>query len=263
MSRRLTRHLSHHAFQVAESFSIDFPVDSLYKELTIQNMTTGKLWQLWPGRHWPLLPEEEQEFVADLRHAAAQRPEPAPVLDEAGKVCQYDRGDVTLVLNAIRCGISASELQTVAPGAHPRRLVRAYDDLEARRAEAVAAWHSIAERSTLDALSEHGARAALLVPIAVHRILRATDISGPQGMRHTVRAIEATMEGVLAASARVEEVLRGRTTRDRVALGCELYNPYDPGLWGNSYFVPPRVGSLMPVRVSDLLGERVAETVVV
>ena len=43
---------------------------------------------------------------------------------------------------------------------------------------------------------------------------------------------------------------------EAIRLGAELYNPYDPTVWGGQYFIPVRVGELMPLRLASLLGER-------
>jgi hypothetical protein len=40
-----------------------------------------------------------------------------------------------------------------------------------------------------------------------------------------------------------------------VEVGCRLYNPHEPGVYGNPFYLPDRVAALSPVRVREFLGE--------
>jgi hypothetical protein len=53
--------------------------------------------------------------------------------------------------------------------------------------------------------------------------------------------------------AELEQHVPGSVTG--VDLGAKLYNPMNPGVYGNAFFLADRVSSLSPVRVADLLGE--------
>jgi hypothetical protein len=43
---------------------------------------------------------------------------------------------------------------------------------------------------------------------------------------------------------------------EAVRQGRVLYDPFGNGLWSHPYFLPYRIGVLVPSRVKDLLGER-------
>lgn len=213
---------------------------------TVRGMHTTHLWQLWPGRHWPLLREEEQEFRTELCRLAE------------GEVLEHDRGDYTAVLNALRCGLSAAELTEIAPGLRPGRLLGAYEHLEALRSESHAAWDALVEDPSRIVLARHSHNAARLLPVPVYRILSGDQITEGRSLVSVVAAASSEVARLRSEGAAVEDALRSLTppSERAVTLGRELYDPYDPGVWGNPYFLPDRVGALMPVRVADLLGER-------
>lgn len=209
---------------------------------------TTYIWHLWPGRHWPALPEEEQQFVLDLQDLADDR--------SAG----LDRMHFTAVVNALRCGITVNELLAVVPGMLPTDLLAAYVQLERLRMQAWHAWEEIVESPTVATITEHGADASTLLPVPLYRIATvASHVATPGALRDAVRAVSGEI-GKLARQSEVVEALLARCTPPDargVSIGTKLHHPKEPALWGNPYFLPSRVTCLSPVRVADLLGERV------
>lgn len=209
-------------------------------------MVATFVWHLWPGRHWPASAQEERAFVDDL---AALAGEPARAAA---------RYDITAVLNALRCGVTVPELLTYAPGSDPACLLAAYRDLEGRRVASVNAWYALREDPSYSALTEHGPAAGLLLPAPVKRIVSISGIVSAPTLARVIAQEDADVSRALRSAAQVEADLARRTPPDEcgVALGAILHNPIQPGLWGHPYYLPPRVGTLSPLRVADLLGER-------
>lgn len=206
---------------------------------------TAHLWHLWPGRHWPLLREEEAEFVAAL----AERSE--------GSRPEYDRGNLIAVLNSLRCGLSLDELLALAPGLEPAALLVAYEHLDSLRSESVNAWAAIVADPSLSTVTENLPLAGRLLPVAVYRVAVYGNSSEEDLLHKAVTEAQARMSRLTAQALDVEEQLRHcqAPSEDGVRLGRRLYDPYDPQLWGEAFYLPERVGALMPVRVADLLGE--------
>lgn len=207
-------------------------------------MTRVYRWHLWPGRHWPASRAEEADFAAAL---AAARP---PARD-------CDRGDVTAVLNALRCGIGLDELRVLVPGVDVARLHVAYRRLDDRRVAALAAWDALCADPGGVAVSRLAQQAATLLPVPVYRLVRSPRLSGSDGLAGAVADATAAMARVGAQVEAVEARLASLRvpSPEGVELGRVLYDPYTPGLWAHPYYRPTRVGTLMPLRVRDLLGE--------
>lgn len=201
------------------------------------------LWHLWPGRHWPLTYAEEATFVAELSALAT------------GLRPHATRSDMTAVLNALRCGMCVEELLGAAPGLRPERLLVAYQELDRRRQAAVAAWSAIVDHPTIGALAEHAPLAARALPIPVHRIIAASAYERPAMLGEDIARSEAMVARIGAAALALEQRLATMHPDDVVDAARELYDPYYPGLWGHPFYLPTRVGALVPVRVRELLGE--------
>lgn len=211
------------------------------------------MWHVWPGQWWPMLPAQESEFIEDLESLVV------------GKVAaRVDRDDVTALLNALRCGTSVAQLQEVAPGMVPARLVAAYRYLERHRAASELAWARIEADPTPATLHEMAPLAGRLLPVPIHRILSARDHALYE--RVTEAIAEATSQvhrqRVLAKGLEAELEKHTETSLFAVDLGARLYNPMSPGVYGDAFFLPDRVASLSPVRVADLLGEQRADYLV-
>jgi len=208
---------------------------------------SSRLWQVWPGRSWPASVTEEQSFVDVL-------------IDRCGDeiLSKWTRGDVTALLNALRCGLTPDELFQAGPGLHPVRLLSAYRHLEALRAEAAAAWSALVDQPTVKRIGELGPIAARLVPTPIYRLVEATKEHNQNAVDIMLAKILFDMRKVQQQVSLVERELAelGNDRKDEaVAMGCVLYHPYQQGLWGHPYFIPPRVGALTPARVAGLLDE--------
>ena len=214
-------------------------------------MTAPHVWHLWSSRQWPASTVEESQFLSDLRAL------PGPSRTRRREVTP-GRADMTAVLNALRCGIPAAELLRNLPGADPRALASAYDQLESSRQQAHTAWVELTGAPSWANVEQYAAAAAVLLPVPVHRILTvAAHTSGRSLVVATANVARAVHQHVAAAD-RLENALAHRTPPDprAVALGARLHNPVSPALWGSAYFLPGRVTSLSPTRVADLLNER-------
>jgi hypothetical protein len=203
------------------------------------------LWQLWPGRNWPAVAAEEAALIDELRR-------------RGDGPARFERADATAVLNALRCGLDADDLLERAPGLRPWRLVAAWDHLEAARQRAVAAWEVIAEERSLNAIVDWAAAAAPLLEAPVRSMLQTSGIRGEDVVASRAERAVARVAAVTEQAAELEERLARCEPGDPVGveIGRMLYDPYRPGVWSDPYFLPPRVGTLTPNRVADLLGER-------
>jgi hypothetical protein len=202
------------------------------------------MWHVWPGQHWPFLRDQEVRFIEEL--AAAGK-----------KSSKYDRDDATALLNALRCGTSFEDLMRFAPGAKPGRMIAVYNLLEKNRALTVEAWLAIEQDPTIVNLRKHSAAASRLLPLAIHRSLAASEIMSKDGTTFSLAASSAEIHQITVFAHGLESALVNLKPQDPegVEIGCRLYNPHEPGVYGNPFYLPDRVASLSPVRVREFLGE--------
>jgi hypothetical protein len=204
-------------------------------------------WHVWPGRHWPASREDEAALIAELSSAE-------PV---AG---HFERGDVTAVLNALRCGVNLDILKRHTPGIRPGRLVAGYLDLQARLERARTAWDAIVAEPHISTVTHHGPDAIAVLPGIEDPLFKARVVMGPDHLPEEIaRLAEQVSQRTVVAHRledRLEQYAEAGRDDDAVRAGRDLYDPYVPGAWGHPLFLPDRVGTLMPVRVSDLLNER-------
>ena len=198
-----------------------------------------------------MLPEEEVQFVSDLRdkvngNNVSKKPQGST----------FDRGDVTTVVNALRCGVTVQSLLLQAPGLVPERLLAAYTKLNKSRLESVTAWESILKEKTIESLLVNKVKAQRIMPIAVNRLLLSSQQSGVKGLMETCDSVQRASFAINQTARDLEGILRSLKHVDRVMLGCKLYNPYEPSIWGDIFYAPERVTTLMPVKITDLLQER-------
>jgi hypothetical protein len=209
---------------------------------------TDSLWRVWPGREWPASGDEELALLADLERRAPGAESLAPI--------EARRGDMTALLNALRCGIDAPDLFDRAPGLRPDRLIAAHAALDARRREAVEAWRLIASTPTSECVAAWGDTAAALVPVVIGRLREARDHDHAE-LESLVAACASDIDrvGRLAASVERDMSDAGVPPRRRAALAGLLFGGAGAGLWHHECYLAQRVGSLVPVRVAALLGE--------
>jgi hypothetical protein len=168
---------------------------------------------------------------------------------------EFERRDVTVLLTALRCGLTPGELVSQAPGVRPARLLAAHRELETRRMLAEHAWRTIAVDKSLLAFQTFAPCAAELMPAVISHL---------SAYRHDAKkysaAIEDAAEQVTRTTRRVQVLEQrvaesaGEPGRAR-ELGTLLYDIYGQGAWSLPSYLPTRVGTLVPLRVASLLGD--------
>lgn len=207
------------------------------------------IWHVWPARRYPASALEEQRLVRDLA-AAGKLP--------LGKILQHERGDATTVLNALRLGLSFTQLLAVAPGLKPDRLLSAYRHLDRLRERSIEAFTTLLDDPTPSSVLQHSQHAAALMPVPTFHLMAGIDAATA---RERARVLADTRRQLAAArrvAAEQEAHLLAADLDDlsRIRIGRVLYDPYMGGLWSHPYYAPMRVGTLVPDRVRDLFGER-------
>ncbi len=198
----------------------------------------------WAGRQSPCTAAEELLFVEELE-----------VLSGDHEVDEFERRDVTVLITALRCGLSPDQLLAQAPGVRPHRLLAAHRELEGRRLLAEHAWRTISVDPTPLTFETFAPCAAELLPAIMSQVapclndqvrLHATIEDATDQVSRTTRRV-AMLEQRLGEA--VSEPDKARE------LGTLLYDVYGQGAWSLPTFLPPRVGSLVPLRVGALLGD--------
>ena len=198
----------------------------------------------WLGRQSPASAAEELAFVEDL-------------LDLIGGEVdvEFERRDVTVLITSLRSGLSVPQVRAQAPGVEPTRLLSAYREVDRRRAFAERAWSALEEDGTTDGVMRYGELAGQLLPAVITRLAaylgdedrfkveleRASD-----QVARTTRRVKLLEDRVVAAA---DDPERARE------LGTLLYDVYGHGAWSLETFLPPRVGTLVPLRLAALLGD--------
>ena len=208
------------------------------------------LWQVWPGRNWPATARDEREFVDSLTEIVGKT-------KSAGKK-RSDRGDITAVMNALRCGLGAEELFERAPGLKPVRILQAYREVESMLNRSYSSWEAITAKPTLETIVKHRAAAQLIASVPVSHLLPGAVVTPDKDFAEKLKAVTIKVEAARKRADSIENALDRAVapSSEAIRLGAELYNPYDPTVWGGQYFIPVRVGELMPLRLASLLGER-------
>jgi hypothetical protein len=223
-----------------------------------------RMWQLLPGRHWPMLAEQEGAFVDRVTELAA------------GRKVKPVRDDLIMLLTALRCGTDADVLLEHAPGTDPASLLACYNWINGLRTRSYKAWEAIESTPSIATVNRHAPEAVKLLPIPVRRIVATIEgiTSGTAKASSLPEAIadaSAQMHRVLVRArgyeAELDRIMHGEIDNDssRVAhratdIGQRLYDPLTPGIYGDAYFLADRVATLSPLRVRDLLGERHVHT---
>jgi hypothetical protein len=200
----------------------------------------------WSGRQSPCTAEEERVLVAELEVLAGD--DPAEV---------FERRDVTVLITALRGGLTATELFAQAPGAHAPRLLAAHRELDGRRLLAEHAWRTITVDSSVDTFHTFAACAGELLPAVISHL--ATYQHDAIRLMHAIAdaadQVNRTTRRVLVLERRLSEsVSDPERARE---LGTLLYDVYGQGAWSLPTFLPPRVGTLVPLRLGALLGDDV------
>lgn len=212
-------------------------------------------WMPWSVANRPATSRDEQRFLSDLRLVATTQSWSPD--HQGGPDDQPQRSDTTVVLNALRCGLTVDDLFERAPGLNPVRVLRAYLDLEARREKAVYAWEWIVADPSDSTLHEWGPDAATLMSPLVGQLL---DVARRQPTRYavTVANFAVRIDEIGRCIVELERALDAEPlgSQQGVELGRILYEPAGSALTNQPTHLPARVGTLTPTRVSTLLGER-------
>lgn len=208
-----------------------------------QRTAPTEIWHPWASRLWPATTTDEERFVRRLEDLG----------DDADR---FERRDVTALVTALRCGLTADELFEQARGLRPGRLLAAHRSLEQRRADAADAWAAIAHDPTIPTFEEYRDRAASLVPVVIGH-LASVALRHPRAVTRAVAEAASQIERAAHSVAQLEQRLdRCLPPCDRGAeIGAMLFDHRGEGAFGLGMFLPWRVGQLVPLRVAALLGE--------
>ena len=215
---------------------------------TAQPKRLAEVCNPWAGRQSPCSHDEEADLVRELSIVVG-----ADGLAVEG--IEFERRDVTVLMTALRCGLTLPEIRVQAPGVRPARVLAAYLELERRRTEAEAAWRAVEADGTRRGFDLHGTLAAQLLPAIVTQLSMYVD----DAERFDLELAKAS-DQIARTSRRVllleDRVAQGADEPDRIReLGTLLYDVYGHGAWSLETFLPPRVGALVPLRLAALLGE--------
>lgn len=212
-----------------------------------QPMMRMEIGSPWVGRQSPCSATEESTFVAELEAASIGQ-----VVDE------FERRDATVLLTSLRSGLTLKMLLAQAPGVKPDRLLAAHRELDGRRLLAAHAWQTIIVDRTVPTFTTFASCAAELMPALISHLMAyehdtarleaAIDDAADQVNRTSRRVL--ILERRLAESAGDPQ----RATE----LGTLLYDLYGQGAWSLPTYLPPRVGTLVPLRVGALLGDDIS-----
>lgn len=198
----------------------------------------------WAGRQSPCTAAEELLFVEELE-----------VLSGDHEVDEFERRDVTVLITALRCGLSPDQLLAQAPGVRPHRLLAAHRELEGRRLLAEHAWRTISVDPTPLTFETFAPCAAELLPAIMSQVAPCLNdqVRLHAAIEDATDQVSRTTRRVAMLEQRLEEAV---SEPDRAReLGTLLYDVYGQGAWSLPTFLPPRVGSLVPLRVGALLGD--------
>lgn len=205
----------------------------------------------WADVQHPASAAGEQRFVEQLLAIAACS-DPVPGHD-------FTRTEVTALVNALRGGLDAIDLLRRAPGLVPGRLVAAYEHVEHERAVSEAAWAAIVADPVPEVVVQNAPLAARLLPVVVVELAEYARRNDPQLARR-VQLAEREVARVGAVARRLEGWMDDPVPHamDSAEVGRLLFDLEGPGLWSHNFFLAPRVGALVPVRLAALLGEQSA-----
>ena len=214
-------------------------------------MRNSFLWQPWPGPRAPATASDEAEFLKSLNEIAKP----------TTRKMRMQRDDITLLMDAFRCGVTYAELKLFAAGVSPSRLLCAYDVLERERLAVVTSWRAVVADPTLHTLAERTESIDRLLPAPTGHILAAVNDGATRSeLAALIRRVDAAVRRVHDETLAIEnQMIKAATRSDAVEIGLLLYDPFRPSLWNHLFYLAPRVGSLSPSRVADLLGERHAD----
>lgn len=225
------------------SMADEILVDRAAPELQIPTQASHPVsWLPWANPNRPATAAEERDFVQELAARCS------------GQIQEHRRGDTTAMLNALRGGLTVTEVLENAPGLKPARLYGAYLALDSLRAASEIAWFALQAAPSVESIEQHSNAAELLIPVPIQRI-RLVAAMEPQMLNvvidDTARRIVVTRRAAHQLEAELDRCF-DRSDR-AIELGRELYDPTGDSVFGRTDYLPERVGGLVPQRVSNLI----------
>lgn len=200
------------------------------------------IWQYFEGRGWPLTANEETIFVRQLRKIAENT------------IQEPSRGEITAVLNGMRCGLSTTSFLEQVPGLCPAKLYGAYRFLTQQLRASLKAWDSIVAESSLTSLEVWGDNAAKVLPSVINQLQAYSEFANGRQLSERIAYLKNNIVAQGVHALQVEHwMATSKDTTIKAELGRFLYDPYQVGVWSQAYFLPTRVGVLTPTIVNNLL----------
>lgn len=210
----------------------------------------GQPWTAGPFRGWPSSKNEESSF---LQQAQTEHGD--------GEVGAPERSDILALTVCLREGASYPEVRDFLPGFQPGAMVAAAQLLNSARTRAIQSWHNIVQRPTFTSLEKNATTAALILPVAIGRLLKAATVSHEEeSLQELVSNLSHRIKTDTAYAHEVEHELTNpsHSEKRRLRLGEELYHPHKDCLWLSPYFLARRITDLSPNRVSNLVAGKSA-----
>lgn len=205
-------------------------------------MDDRKIWQIFPGQQWPASVIQEKLFYSEM-------------LNSGAKKSKFDRDDASVLISALRVGCSLQKITEILPGINVGSLLGAYEKLNSGRESSLLAWAEI-EADAGKALDKKIVkRVRKMFPTIGDRIDKCN--GELEELKVEIELIKEKIDNVMQLASQMESILERHNPEDRVAkeIGVRLFNPYRPGVYGQSLYLPDRVSSLSPLRVRELLGK--------
>jgi len=213
------------------------------------------LWRVWPGPGWPATSSNESALIFGLIQMGGRA---------VKKSSAIDRDDVTLLINALRCNLTAQELMRYAPGIKPLAIVDVHEKLNRLllRAQRDAILMLTTPADSPKFSSELITAGSVLLPVPATRITTAHELESPAGAEAVRSKIMASVERVQKHVDEVESWLdeHGATSSSVGAVvGNLLYHPNRDCMWSSPFFLPTRVGQLNSRRLARLIESRLSK----
>jgi hypothetical protein len=206
------------------------------------------LWQSWPGPGYPSTKKQEEELISQIKN----------LVDLKGPV-QWSRSDITNILSILRSGSTLKEVQEVAPGIVFGSLLAGYEHLDSLRKAAVTAIEEgfvLAEEGEWsDAVGQEIFKISQPLCKDLKTLAKSRKLSADHRYDE-IQLIRKNINATAKLALDIEDRLSELPKKELNKWVKRLYDPYGDGLWGSGYFIPKRIGVLVPLQVTLLLGDR-------
>jgi len=210
------------------------------KCMTVSSMRM--MWHIWPGQYWPFTLEQEQTFYEKLLARAENTN------------TEFGRDDVTTLLGMLRCGTTLEQATDLAPGLNFCRLVSAYCFIDKALQRSIKAWEAIVERPENGTFCKNQNEAQKILPAVVKKLSAQQEDSTSLQRTVAEAKLYITEANNRAYQLEVECLKLPVPSTAALNLGCQLFHPNTPGIYGDPYYLPNRLSSLSPTRVDALVG---------